>query len=109
MALPLGMLGYAVLEQHGEAARDAVTRVLARMRATLPPDGRRCLVGRVYDEREVVREPLQAANWVTLGEIVCAGMTTFVDVNVRTGATRERCVGFALAWPAPAVRRLPAA
>ncbi len=88
--LALGNLAYAVLEQHGAAVETAVVRTLERLRAPLPPARAQQVVGTVYGEREAVRQPLQAGNWVTLGEITTAGATTFVEVNVATGATRER-------------------
>jgi hypothetical protein len=87
----LGALAYAVLEQHSASAEAAVTRVLARMRRELPPDRQPHLVGFVYTAHEVVRQPLQVGNWVTLGEVGDTEATTFVEVNVGTGATRERC------------------
>jgi hypothetical protein len=87
---PLGPLGYAVLEQYRELAQAAVGNVLARLRAELPPDGGPPVVGYVYDERDVGRTPLQAGNWVTLGVVTAGETTTFVEVNVGTGAVRER-------------------
>lgn len=90
-SLPLGDLAYAVLEQHGAAAEAAVATILERVRAALPPDLVTDVMSSTYGGREAAREPLQPGNWVTLGEVAAAAAITFVEVNVATGATRERC------------------
>lgn len=95
----LGDLVYAVLEQHGAAVDAAVADILARARATLHPDQAQHLLGGVYIEKQAVRQPLQPGNWVTLGEVEGAAGVTFVDVNVATGAIRERCAWFRRGCP----------
>ena len=95
-----------VLERHGAAAEAVVASILERVHAVLPPDRVQHVVGSVYGEREAVRQPLQAGNWVTLGEIAAAEAITFVEVNVATGATRERCTWTRL--PSRGSRAVPA-
>jgi hypothetical protein len=97
---PLRELAYVVIERHGETARRALDRAMARRGApaspppTKPPDQAPRFVGYAYDERDLARQPLKPGNWVTVGEIRAAETTTFIEVNVGTGETRE--VGEAL-------------
>ena len=84
--------GWALLERilervQGEAtpASDALPPVLAE--------------GTILDERNLARQTLGADGWVTIGVVVRAAATAYLDVNLETGDARvvvpppDRCAG----------------
>lgn len=92
IVLPMGSLAYAVHDLHGERLDAALDRAIERAAKRSAPTGDISVlsaVGRLYDDREAARQPIRAGNWVTLGEVRGAGATTFIDINVGTGETRE--------------------
>ena len=90
MVIPMGSLANVVLEEHEPTAQAAVARALERVRAQEHrEDLERNVSAWSYDVREVARQPIKAGCWVTLGEVTYADLTILIDVNVRTGETRE--------------------
>jgi hypothetical protein len=84
MNAPLGDLAHAVLEQFGERARHALGRALARRGSSSNT------LAFIYGEGELARQKIQPGNWVTMGEVVADGAATLIEVNIGSGASRER-------------------
>lgn len=86
---PLDDLADLVLEQHGDAVRSTVARLVERERGgrQTEPVGR--IRGHAYDLREIARQPLQAGCWVAVGEVISPTSATLVEVQVSTGRFRE--------------------
>ena len=94
-ARPLGALAEVLTEDYSWQVRLAVEQIAVR--AGCPGQAR------VYDASEAGRQWLQPGGWVRLGEVVIDGVVAFVEVQVGTGAIRERRGAGSV--PADATRR----